>query len=122
MNMIAALQKQATAKRPPKLNVPLPLVAGTKVIIKLGAAHRQYSTVAADYRGKWITGVIDWVADKGVAIMEVRVSRAYASYWASAGDHRPLYLRVEYENIDCFNFSDAIVIRKQDQRDRLNWD
>lgn len=101
----------------PTWHAPRPLTVGTPVIIKLGPQHRQYEFIAAPLRvyRKWIPGVIDWISERDHNVMEIRINRNCVCVYKGrfARDDKEFYIRVEYTPVDCYNFGDVTVIRRQ---------
>lgn len=98
----------------PNWTAPRKLEVGMKVVVKLGPEHRQYDRLESFAKGKYLKGVIDWISPKdGAAVMEIRINRVSVT-WLKGGykDGKDFFIRVEHGRVDCYNFMDAIVIRR----------
>lgn len=101
----------------PYASAPKPLTVGTKVVLKLGPLHRQYERLSLAAKGNYIRGIVDWISPtQGECVMEIRINRNHTRWVKGAyRQGKDFFIRVEYTPIDCYNFGDVIVIRRQEQ-------
>lgn len=95
----------------PNWTAPRKLEVGMKVVVKLGPKHRQYHRLEEFAKGKYLKGVIDWIAPETESpAMEIRINCVNFRWVKGGGEN--FYVIVEHVPKDCYNYADAIVIRR----------